>query len=97
MAALLIHVEYIIWAGHATRLANFDWARRRGTALHLFSVKDLHFHLYETGVEEGWITAPKKRKHPYSYYVAQAFNWNAEQVKQEARQYWRLKIKEQSQ
>ena len=96
MAALMAHVEYLIWAGDAARRANHRWSQERGTAIPLFSAKDLHFHLYETGVDEGWITRPKngKRKHPCSWYVAQAYSYDADTVKAAARAYWRLKVEE---
>jgi hypothetical protein len=94
MRATLRHVGYIRWATKAVRLANTDWWGRGHDDL-LMSKGALHFHLFRWTVSTQRIHDPGVvRRHPYSYYVAEVYERDAEAVIAEARRYWRRLIGE---
>lgn len=96
MRNFAVHAEYLIWAMWAIKKANDAWRAQipyRGETL--MDREGFHSHLFAWGVETGLIPDPgRERDMPYSYYVALAFRDDQEAVKTQARNYWRIKIRE---
>lgn len=96
MKAILTHVEYLLWAAKAVKLANLDWRARRPYRGEVLMERDgLHFHLFRWAVQEGLVEDPGlPPPEPYSYYVSTVFDRDPEAVKGEARNYWRTLMRE---
>ncbi len=93
---VLKHVEYIIFAAKAVKLANMSWRARQPYQGDILLTKDgLHSWLLRWAIDTGRVADPgPRRPQPESAYVALVFEADREAVKAEARNYWRLMVKE---
>lgn len=92
----LVHAEYLVWSTMAVKLANDAWRERRPYQGETFMDKPgLHQWLFQWGVESGRIEdSDAPRDMPHSYYVALVFQKDAEAVKEAARAYWHVLLKD---
>lgn len=92
---LIRHAAYLTWATTTVNRANAEWTRRSGSAIPLLSTAALHSHLFRWGIAVGRL--PELRKLtplPWSFYVAQMFHDDRLGVEAEARNYWRVAVKD---
>lgn len=95
----LVHAEYLVWSTMAVKLANDAWrARRPYQGETLMAKQGLHSWLFQWGVENGRIKdSGVPRDMPHSYYVSLMFQKDPEAVKEAARAYWHVLLKDHKQ
>lgn len=95
---VLKHAVYLSWSTKAVASANEKWRARRPYRGDVLMTRDgLHSWLFRWAVDSGRVEDPgPRRAQPESAYVAIVFDEDREAVKEEARNYWRLMVEEQS-
>jgi hypothetical protein len=96
MRQWLVHAEYLVWSMKAVKLANDAWqARRPYPGETLMTKEGLHLWLFRWGIETGRIKdSGIPRDMPPSYYVSLVFRKDMESVKEAARNYWHVLLRD---
>jgi hypothetical protein len=96
MRQWLVHAEYLVWTTTVVKLANDAWqARRPYPGETLMTKGGLHSWLFRWGAETGRIKeSGTPRDMPHSYYVSLVFRDDMEAVKEAARAYWHVLLKD---
>jgi hypothetical protein len=96
MMTTAAHTEYLRWSAQAVRQANLAWRARRpyrGEAI--MSRAGLHSFLFRWAVETGRVQNPgPARSRSESVYVAAVFKDEPEAVKETARIYWKILVRQ---